>query len=734
MLLVAALCVAAGCQRDTPSAPSAANIAAADTNAIAGIARTAELRSQLPPNTYAYIRLPSGWNLARPDGRPLDSALATQAHVDLIAKLKRATAEDPLIEQAGMRPIALLLFADWAGPVEIAFVDAAGYPSLASMFLMAMPLALDSVDALNARIAALGKDSPILEAPLNAEGRGRLIAQAMPNALRFDAEKRMLYVLSGFGADDKKLTELLSAGTREAPASMAELEQGIDPLGNGAFAWMDLTRARAMLFPVQSDSAPINRDFLDHLEAAAAGWGTVDGRGRLRVAVRAPQARWLRYLAVEPGRADFTTRGATSVAASLHLPSHEQIQAFIDDIGTNFGAEAATEYARAMANAGALKLDTWRALMETFGPELIGFSDSAGGYVAVRVRDWDAHRAAMTRFAEAAKAPVRTLSIEGVSVQSISIPSWTSTALDETLAQQAASEAAQAAQAQTSAMLRLYGRIGTHLYWVEDGDYLLFGGVPQALVDRARAESPAPLAPWLAAHGHDLNDTVVGLTYATQDVHRAMYYAYLGMLNTLADALGADVDLTGMPSASALGLPRDGAFGLALRATAEQMSVDLVYEQSPLEGLTTSQAGGMTTVAMIGILAAIAIPAYDDYTQRAKVAQALSTLGAAKVAIAEYAVAQGRLPLGLVQAGVDEFSPPPGIAAWSFVDGELRVVLADPPSAGTGIEAQDTVVLRAEYAADRGVPQWTCGVFGTTVNQRHLPSACRGNIDLAIGD
>ncbi len=60
----------------------------------------------------------------------------------------------------------------------------------------------------------------------------------------------------------------------------------------------------------------------------------------------------------------------------------------------------------------------------------------------------------------------------------------------------------------------------------------------------------------------------------------------------------------------------------------------------------------MIVVAIIGILAAVAIPAYQDYTVRAKVTEGLSLASAGKTAVSEYFSANGSLPTDNTGAGM----------------------------------------------------------------------------------
>jgi type IV pilus assembly protein PilA len=62
----------------------------------------------------------------------------------------------------------------------------------------------------------------------------------------------------------------------------------------------------------------------------------------------------------------------------------------------------------------------------------------------------------------------------------------------------------------------------------------------------------------------------------------------------------------------------------------------------------------MIVVAIVGILAAIALPAYQDYTIRSRVSEALAAAGACKTQISEYVASRGTVPAVRTASGCSD--------------------------------------------------------------------------------
>jgi type IV pilus assembly protein PilA len=121
----------------------------------------------------------------------------------------------------------------------------------------------------------------------------------------------------------------------------------------------------------------------------------------------------------------------------------------------------------------------------------------------------------------------------------------------------------------------------------------------------------------------------------------------------------------------------------------------------------------MIVVAIIGILAAVALPAYQDYTVRARVSEVMLAASAARTAISEAAQTQGALPNASFQVETQSSRYVDSVT-WDGTD--ITVV-----TRGLGSGITGNIQLRAALGTN-GQVTWTCG---GTLDAKYRPSSCR---------
>jgi len=134
----------------------------------------------------------------------------------------------------------------------------------------------------------------------------------------------------------------------------------------------------------------------------------------------------------------------------------------------------------------------------------------------------------------------------------------------------------------------------------------------------------------------------------------------------------------------------------------------------------------MIVVAIIGILAAIAIPAYQDYITRSKVTELVTTGSACKTAVSEYTQTIGTLPPNTESAGCST-SASKYVSSLDVASGVITVLAT--ASINPGITSADGITLTPEILSDAsgGITglDWACTVAGG-MPAKYVPANCRG--------
>ena len=130
----------------------------------------------------------------------------------------------------------------------------------------------------------------------------------------------------------------------------------------------------------------------------------------------------------------------------------------------------------------------------------------------------------------------------------------------------------------------------------------------------------------------------------------------------------------------------------------------------------------MIVVAIVGILAAIALPAYQDYTIRARVSEAAAAAGACKTSVAEFVASNGgTLPSTTTQAGCSGTDASTQFVTSTTVTTAGAITVTLSGDAKLGGATGGTLTLTPTTATGNVVSTWACS--GTP--QKYMPGSCR---------
>jgi type IV pilus assembly protein PilA len=153
----------------------------------------------------------------------------------------------------------------------------------------------------------------------------------------------------------------------------------------------------------------------------------------------------------------------------------------------------------------------------------------------------------------------------------------------------------------------------------------------------------------------------------------------------------------------------------------------IVKKRNMQQGFTLIEL--MIVIAIVAILVALAVPAYKDYTIRAKVAECVNGAAVAKLSISEYRETVGTYPPNSDQAGI---TSPAGITnyceGWTYTANVGEFIIGiDEAAIDSSIVDTIQPQMYPTDAGGGGVDWWCQKGTTTSGNLKYLPSTCRGD-------
>ncbi|HET6603627.1 MAG TPA: pilin [Xanthomonadaceae bacterium] len=123
----------------------------------------------------------------------------------------------------------------------------------------------------------------------------------------------------------------------------------------------------------------------------------------------------------------------------------------------------------------------------------------------------------------------------------------------------------------------------------------------------------------------------------------------------------------------------------------------------------------MIVIAILGILLAIAIPAYQDYLARARASEAIYAAAPAKLGVSEYTISNLAFPADLAEAGVT-FAATTYVASMTVAAGVITATAQN-----TGCPGGEPTFTFTPTTVASGTVEWVC----TSSNPTCAPATCR---------
>lgn len=649
------------------------------------------LRNHLPADIAAYARIPNPLFFFTEADTPLKPMYANTDYQKQVTTVKSAAIQQ--IEKMGVlnqsqNEALTVLFQRLRAPIELALVGEISQRAMPTL-LVATQLDYPTTEALEADLAKLltSTQAPVSLQP-DKDGNGLIVKRSRPvGAYYYDAKTGRFLV--SVGANNLSLGDLNQLDA-SGYAAIARAESLIDESGQGL-----LLVAKAPLIknvPIFGKQELLLKQ-LGLLEAKeiALGFGVANGQSKIKAYVDMPKVgiRALIPAYETPKGVDYY--GQLGAALTVSLPDDNTLSLLAHLLEQNDFEESKAQFEQQTGVK-------WARVSALLAHAITFVSDDNGRYAVVSAD-----------FATQLRDLVTTLNEKGISVELSE-----KTIGDKTLNHLNLRPAWEQLDADGASVASLL--YNNHYYWVKEGDAILISAIPQVLLART-GENKTPLASAYSVAKDETPATFLSFIGSARNLSQKSYYQHLGVMNSLSDFANVPFDITAFPTADKLSLERYGTLGLRINNGDDLLSIELTTTNGAMDALSAMDGMSGLTIASVGVLAAITIPAYQNYILRSKLTEAYVAAQPLQYAIEE-AVENGQTQWQEAQFSrdVEQLMRFPFIQSASVDKGTITLQLHID-----GLSDNNTLSLRPIFTEGR-ISAWTCG--SQDIPKRYLPSKC----------
>ncbi|WP_028670519.1 hypothetical protein [Saccharospirillum impatiens] len=535
--------------------------------------------------TYARVPSPSAW-ITAPKNNAMGDLLATDANRAAVTTLLDALRQQ-LAPLGAEGATAGLLLDRLRSPLELAVRLPQGTAVTGAELQLTARLDFDSRAAFEQQLGTLlqGQSGVRQLAPATQSEPGRLSFGVVPGYYQFDPQTRRFTLSAGFASSAQSLAQLGAVANPEHPA--LKRQAALEDSRYGLYLWANTAAVLPQVetFLPASQVSELDTLGLMNTQELALAMGSRNGQGQTTVLVRGTNGPlWDLSLPDNP---------ATQVK-SLGEPDHYFTTVIPDEDWVRRLASASDWSVRDLNQLTAKTGVSWTSLAAGLAGRFSVIADDAGSYLALEPSDAEAFASVLDDLRYLGYTETTAFSTPAGTMSRLQLP-FSKLWLDPGM----------------PAMSDWFHRSQDSRGWyIEQDGIWYFATVPQVLLARQQAAPGVSLADWSQQHSDQPTTQFIG---QFDSLIQTNYHYYLEGLQTLAHMLNTEIDMLAFPVAPVAQLPEQSRASLSITYRGDTLQATYGYETHPFDPLQGSMGG----VAVIGILAAIAIPAYQDYAEQA---------------------------------------------------------------------------------------------------------------------